>query len=386
MAAHRHYCDYNATAPLRPEARDAILDALDIGANPSSVHGQGRRARAIIEDARDQIAASVGACRDDIVFTSGGTEANAATLWGARDADPALELWVSAIEHEAVAAQSPARILPVDEHGVLVLDALEAALGELADGSRPLVSVMLANNETGVVQPVAEIADKVHAAGGLLHCDAVQAFGKIPVSVIDLEVDYLTVSAHKIGGPQGAGAFFLKPGVPFAARQIGGGQELGRRSGTENVAGIAGFGAAAVIAIDAIDELRGLAASRDEMEARLAAAVPSSAVHGADVARLPNTSCFGLADFPAETQVMAMDLAGVSISAGAACSSGKVAASRVLTAMGRTEAEAKSAIRASFGWASTQDDFDVLATAWIAAVQRARPELVVNKEPAHVGD
>ena len=241
---------------------------------------------------------------------------------------------------------------------------------------------MAVNNETGVIQPVADAAEIVHRAGGLIHCDAIQGLGKTNVSVVDLDVDYLSLSAHKIGGPQGVGAFYLKPGAPFRALQTGGGQEFGRRAGTENVAGIAGFGAAVEVSLAGLRQYEGLRAARDEMEAMLKQAVPDLQVHGAAAPRVAGVSCFGVEGLPSETQVMGLDLAGFAVSAGSACSSGKVKPSRVLTAMGLNDTAARSAIRASFGWASKAEDFDALARAWLKMAARARPQLV--KLDSHV--
>lgn len=374
----RIYADYNATAPLRPEAKAAMVRALELTGNPSSVHGEGRRARTLVEGAREAIAAAIGACRDDIAFTSGGTEAVQAPLRGALRAVENALLVASSIEHDAVSALAELpKAWRTGADGVVDLVWLEAVVGTLAaDGRRPLVSLMLVNNETGVIQPVAQAAEIVHKAGGLIHCDAIQGLGKIETSIIELDVDYLSLSAHKIGGPQGVGAFYVKPGAPFRAVQTGGGQEFGRRSGTENVAGIAGFGAAAEVAVAGIGRYRALAEHRDRMEGRLRAAAPSLVVHGADAPRVAGVSCFGVEGLASETQVMGLDLAGIAVSAGSACSSGKVKASRVLTVMGLGDTAARSAIRASFGWASAGQDFDMLAEAWIRHAARARPQLV----------
>jgi cysteine desulfurase len=380
----RIYADYNATAPLRPEAKAAMLHALELTGNPSSVHTEGRKARALVEGARDAVASAIGACRDDIAFTSGGTEAVQAPLRGVLRTVENAQFVVSPIEHDAVSALAELpKAWPVNANGVVDLVWLEAVVQTLvAEGRRPLVSLMLVNNETGVIQPVAEAAEIVHAAGGLIHCDAIQALGKIETSIIGLDVDYLSVSAHKIGGPQGVGAFYVKPGAPFSAVQTGGGQEFGRRSGTENVAGLAGFGAAVEAAANGLKSYQALAEHRDRMEGRLKAAVPSLVVHGANASRVAGVSCFGVEGLPSETQIMGLDLAGFAVSAGSACSSGKVKASRVLTAMGLSDTAARSAIRASFGWASTGQDFDALAEAWIRHAARARPQLV--KLDSHV--
>ena len=380
---HRIYADYNATAPLRPEAKGAVLRALEITGNPSSVHGEGRKARALVEGAREAVAAAIGACRDDIAFTSGGTEAVGAALRGALAASDAV-LIASAIEHDAVASIATTGVTwPVSAGGAVDLGWLKDRVAELTrDGKHPLVSLMLVNNETGVIQPVAEAAEIVHAAGGLIHCDAIQALGKITTSVIDLDVDYLSISAHKIGGPQGVGAFYVKPGAPFRAVQTGGGQEFGRRAGTENVAGIAGFGAAVSAAEAGLADYQALGVARDRMESALKRAAPALQVHGETAPRVAGVSCFGVEGLPSETQIMGLDLAGFAVSAGSACSSGKVKPSRVLTAMGLSDTAARSAIRASFGWASKPEDFDALANAWIKMAARARPQLV--KLDAHV--
>jgi cysteine desulfurase len=383
--ASRIYADYNATAPLRPEAKAAMAAALELAGNPSSVHAEGRRARALVEGAREAVAAAVGACRDDIAFTSGGTEAVGAAIRGTLTAmDEGAALLTSAIEHDAVTSIAGVAGWPVNRDGLVELDWLRDAVKMLVEekSDRPLVSLMLVNNETGVIQPVAEAAEIVHAAGGLIHCDAIQALGKIDVSVIELEVDYLSLSAHKIGGPQGMGAFYVKPRAPFRAVQTGGGQEFGRRAGTENVAGIAGFGAAAEAALAGLGNYQTLAEARDAMEATLKAAAPALKVHGEAAPRVAGVSCFGVEGLPSETQVMGLDLAGFAVSAGSACSSGKVKPSRVLTAMGLGDTAARSAIRASFGWASKAEEFEALATAWIKMAARARPQLV--KLDAHV--
>ncbi|MEQ1784347.1 MAG: cysteine desulfurase family protein [Hyphomonadaceae bacterium] len=380
----RIYADYNATAPLRPEAKAAMVRALEMTGNPSSVHGEGRKARALVEGTREAVAAAIGACRDDIAFTSGGTEAVGAVLRGALQAMGDSRSVASAIEHDAVTSLVSGKdAWPVLASGVVDLDWLRDETPKIAkQGHRPLVSLMLVNNETGVIQAVAEAAEIVHAAGGLIHCDAIQALGKITTSIIDLDVDYLSVSAHKIGGPQGVGAFYVKPGAPFKAVQTGGGQEFGRRAGTENVAGIAGFGAAVDAAEAGLAGYQALGVARDRMEAIMKSAAPSLQVHGECAPRVAGVSCFGVEGLPSETQIMGLDLAGFAVSAGSACSSGKVKPSRVLTAMGLNDTAARSAIRASFGWASTPEDFDALANAWIRMAARARPQLV--KLDAHV--
>ncbi len=371
------YADYNATAPLRPEARNSMLEAIEINANPSSVHTPGRAARKQIEMARRQLGACIGARPQDIIFTSGGTEANALALQGMVSAlEAKCTLLVSTIEHEAVmknAAHSGVRVEPahVTEDGVLDLDSLAKRLkgwDQSAHGI-PVLALMLANNETGILQPVAEAAQIMRQAGGLIHCDGVQGLGKIPVNVGLLGVDYLALSAHKIGGPHGVGALWWRSGAPLKPVIYGGGQERALRSGTENIAGIAGFGAAAEAAVRDIGMLDSLRYGRDAMEARLLAA--GVTLFGRDQARLAQTSYFALPGFRAETQIMALDLAGVAVSSGAACSSGKVNRSVVLAAMGVEDMLASCAVRVSFGWNSSLQDCDAVARIWVEIAQRA---------------
>ena len=365
---HAVYMDYNATAPLRPAVGDAMAEALEITGNPSSVHRFGRLARRVIEEARRRVASLVGAEANEVIFTSGGTEANNLAL-GSFDG---AGIVVSAAEHDSVLGAAPgATIAPVDAHGVLDLEALERLLQENPKAPPALVSVMLANNETGVIGPVAAAAEIAHADGAILHCDAVQAAGRIAIDMASLGADLLTLSAHKMGGPQGAGALVARGGVTVVPRQLGGGQERGFRAGTENVAAIAGFGAACDLARRDIADQSRLARWRDDLEERIGACAPDSKVFGAGADRLGNTSCFTMPGVASETQVMALDLAGIAVSAGAACSSGKVGVSHVLKAMGATEAEASSAIRVSLGWQSHAGDIDQLIEAWRALHARA---------------
>lgn len=365
---HAVYMDYNATAPLRPAVGDAMAEALEITGNPSSVHRFGRLARRVIEEARRRVASLVGAEANEVIFTSGGTEANNLAL-GSFDG---AGIVVSAAEHDSVLGAAPgATIAPVDAHGVLDLEALERLLQENPKVPPALVSVMLANNETGVIGPVAAAAEIAHADGAILHCDAVQAAGRIAIDMASLGADLLTLSAHKMGGPQGAGALVARGGVTVVPRQLGGGQERGFRAGTENVAAIAGFGAACDLARRDIADQSRLARWRDDLEERIGACAPDSKVFGAGADRLGNTSCFTMPGVASETQVMALDLAGIAVSAGAACSSGKVGVSHVLKAMGATEAEASSAIRVSLGWQSHAGDIDQFVAAWRALHARA---------------
>jgi len=357
------YLDYNATAPVRPEAAAAVAVALSLTGNPSSVHRFGRAARKCVEDARDAVAALIGAVPADIVFTGSGTEANALALYGAGR----KRILVSAIEHESVLAAAAAADphsprIPVSRDGVADLAALDRLLGD--DARDTFVSLMLANNETGVIQPVAEAARLAQTKGALVHCDAIQAAGKIAVDVRALGVDLLSLSAHKLGGPQGAGALFVSPRVALAGQLRGGGQERGRRAGTENVPGIAGFGAAASAARRDLLIFGRLALIRDRIEADVLAASNAARIAGAGAPRLPNTSCIALPGLSSETQVMALDLAGIAVSAGSACSSGKVRPSHVLSAMGAPADEASAAIRVSLGWRSTAADADRFVAAW----------------------
>jgi cysteine desulfurase len=361
------YLDWNATAPVHPDVATAIAEALTRCGNASSVHRFGREARRALEAARVEVAALVGASPPTIVFTSGGSEANQLALRGLAG----RRVLVSAIEHDSVhAAVSNATTIPATPQGIADLDALERSL---AAATRPaLVSLMLANNETGVIQPVAEAAHLAHAKGALLHCDAVQAAGRLPIDMTALGADLLTISAHKLGGPQGVGALAVAAGVELASQQTGGGQERGRRAGTENVPGIVGFGAACALAHRRLGEDGQVAQLRDVAQRRLAAIAPDAPIYGADAARLPNTLCLGMPGVAAATQVMALDLAGVMVSAGAACSSGKVRRSHVLEAMGVPADAAQSAIRISLGWSTEAVDIDQLVEAWGALYTRTR--------------
>lgn len=372
------YADYNATAPMRPEARDAVLTALALGAaNPSSVHQSGRAARAVVEKARGQVGAAIGSRAADILFTSGGTEALALAIQGAVLAlDGKATLIVSAIEHEAASKAAAYAGVQVETAYVLASGQVDLADLEMRLGSwdrdvkgTPVLVQMLANNETGILQPVSEASALVRRAGGLTVCDAVQAFGKVQVNAALLGADYIALSAHKIGGPQGVGALWHRAGAPLKALQHGGGQERGLRSGTENVAGIAGFGAAAEAAVRDLPKYAALASHRDGMEARLKAEGGVTVI-GEGSPRLAGTSSFARPGFRAETQVMALDLAGVCVSAGSACSSGKVKRSLVLLAMGADDSLAESAIRTSFGWDTRPEDFGRVTDAWLEAARR----------------
>ena len=362
------YLDYNATAKVRPEAAGAVALALELGGNPSSTHAAGRAARALIESARADVARLAGARPQAVTFVSGGTEANALAIHSAIEAG-AERILVGATEHDAVRAPAeasglPVEVWPVDGQGVADLDWLEA---RLAAGGRALVCLMAANNETGVIQPVTRAAALAHGAGAWLHVDAVQAAGKIEIDIEALGADTLALSAHKLGGPQGVGALIASPRIALARLQHGGGQERGRRSGTENTPGIAGFGVAASLALAEIPALAEQALWRDALADRLASA--GAEFLGEDAERLPQTLCVATPGFSAEVQVMALDLAGVMISAGAACSSGKVRPSQVVSAMGRADL-APYSVRISGGWASTAADWERCGEAWLEAFER----------------
>jgi cysteine desulfurase len=356
------YLDFNATTPVWPEVVVAMATTLGELGNPSSVHGFGRRSRGRLEAARAVLAQALGVAADRVVFTSGGTEANQLAL-GSVDG-PVV---VSAVEHPSVLDAVPdRRLAPVDGTGRVDLE----ALAKLLEIERPrLVSVMLANNETGIVQPVEEVARLAHDAGALVHVDAVQGLGKLPLALKDLGADMMTLSAHKIGGPSGVGALVLAPGVEPRARQVGGGQERRRRAGTENLSGIVGF-AKAVETVSGVDWTR-VAALREALEAKVLASAPEATVVGRDVRRLANTACIVLPGVRSETQIMALDLAGVAVSAGSACSSGKVAASHVLMAMGMPQELARCAIRVSLGWSTTAEDVERFIAAWRSLRDRA---------------
>lgn len=371
------YCDYNATAPLRREAREVMNFVMEVQANPSSVHGAGRNARRIIERARTSIASFIGGRSEDLVFTSGGTEANSLALNGALAKISNGVLLYSDLEHPAVrdialAGKYPAQSINVTVSGQLDLEHLSAVLAELDNDQTPFLTIMLANNETGVIQPVAEAARLVREHDGYTHTDAVQAVGKLPVNVGLLGVDYLSMSAHKFGGPQGVGALWFRAGAPLLPQLIGGGQERSLRSGTENLIGIAGF-EAALIACDLADDVQKIKSCRDALEAELDD--PHIIFFGQDQARLPGTSCFALEGFKGETQVMAMDLAGFAVSSGSACSSGKVKSSEVLAAMGVSDSLRACALRVSFGYDSDPMEAVALAAAWKKAAHRVQPNM-----------
>ena len=367
--AERAYFDWNATAPLLEEARKAVCAALVLTGNASSIHSEGRVARRLIEQAREEVARLTGAESRNVTFTSGATEANALALTSTIETGGRREsrdrLFVSATEHPSVLSggrfnAGEVEKLPVTTDGVVDLKTLRVMLSR---SERPLVSVMLANNESGVIQPIAEIADIVHASGGILHVDAAQGPGRIACDIGALGADLMSISSHKLGGPQGAGGLVRCGDIHIADPLIkGGGQERGLRAGTENVAAIAGFGAAAVAVSQ--PDLRRLATLRDRFEAGLKSLTPQVVIFGENVLRLPNTSLFTVPGLKAETAIIAFDLNGIAVSSGSACSSGKVQASHVLAAMGVEPALARGAVRVSLGWSTTEAEIDALLTAW----------------------
>ncbi len=360
------YLDHNAMAQVRPQARQAVQAALDLDGNGSSVHARGRAARSMIEAARSSVAALCGAPDEAVTFTSGGTEANNLILRGCERP----RLLISAVEHPSVReAREDAVIIPVDGDGIVDVGALE---GMLRGSDVPtLVSVMYANNETGVIQPVARVAEVARKHGALMHCDAIQAAGKIPLDVATLGVHFLSVSGHKIGAPAGCGAVINVEGLALQPMMRGGGQERRVRSGTENLIGIAGFGAAADAARQqGPGEMARLRVWRDALENKATQRMGGLVIAGASATRLDNTSYMMVPGMEGAMQVMALDLAGVAISAGSACSSGKAKASSVLAAMGYDDALANCGIRISLGWSSAQDDIERFFNAWIALYDR----------------
>ena len=376
--SERAYFDWNATAPLRQEARAAMVASLGLTGNASSVHAEGRAARHLVEQARQQVAGLAGTEAKNVTFTSGATEANMLALTPAIEiggrTEPRDRLFVSTIEHPSVRSggRFPAeRIaeLPVTGEGVIDLNALRSTI---ARAERPLISVMLANNETGVIQPISQIAEIVHAANGVLHVDAVQGPGRIDCRIGALGADLMSISAHKLGGPQGAGALICRGDIHIAEPLIkGGGQERGQRAGTENVAAIAGFGAAAAVAANQADAAR-MAALRGSLETGIKAAAPQAVIFAESAPRLPNTTLFVVPGLKAERAIIAFDLNGIALSSGSACSSGKVQASHVLAAMGVEPALAQGAVRASLGWATTDRDIENLLNALTKVVSSLR--------------
>jgi len=373
------YLDHNASTPVRPEVREAMDAALgDLHANPSSLHREGQRARAAIERAREQIAALVGARPDEVAFASGGTEGDHAGLvglaWAAESRGRRVA--ISAVEHHAVhgAGDVLHRLgytiehLAVDGEGRVLTDAIAALPADTT-----VVALMLANNETGVIEPVAAAAAAAHARGARLHCDAVQAAGKVPVDMASLGADTLVISAHKLGGPKGVGALIVRRDTPWEPLFRGSGHERGRRGGTENLAGIVGFGIAAELAMrDLAAESVRLAGLRDRLEAALRRAAPDAVIHGAAAPRLPNTTNVSIPGARSDHLLMALDARGIAVSAGAACASGAVEPSPVLSAMGVPRALAVCALRFSLGRTTTAADVERAGAGLTEAIHAAR--------------
>jgi len=376
MTAQRTYLDWNASAPIFPEVVTAMADGLLSAGNASSVHQEGRCARNKIERAREQVAGLVNALPRDVIFTSGGSEANALALGGLAATGAVNRFMISKVEHPSVLAAAQidgvgTTLLDVDENGVIVLDKLGEELARAtSQGERVLVSVMAANNETGVIQPLEEIIKLAHANAALVHCDAVQTAGKIPVEFSASGLDMMSLSAHKIGGPQGAGALIANARVVLAPMISGGGQELNRRAGTENLSGIVGFGLAAKLSSA---DARGdqILALRQEFESKIKSITSDAVIFGEACQRLPNTTCMAVGGTAAETLLIALDLAGIAVSSGAACSSGKVANSHVLAAMGVEQSLGKAAIRVSLGRTTTREDIEKFITSWVQVLRAA---------------
>lgn len=371
----RAYLDWNATAPLREQARAAMAAAMEVVGNPSSVHAEGRAARQILEEARARVATAVGAEPRNVIFTSGGSEANAIALSRAIEhAGATCDVAIASdIEHVSVLAGGDfptVHRFRAGRDGVASLGdlqaCLDAAAGKGAKGAKPLVALMAANNETGVIQPVREAAEMAHAAGGLLHVDAVQALGKILLDIRQLGADLLSVSAHKIGGPMGVGALVLgSEAVHVRGSRFGGGQERNRRGGTENLVGIAGFGAAAEAAVhDLESEARRLSALRQRLENGLKAIWPETIIFGEKASRVANTLQFAVPGLRAQTALMALDLDGIAVSSGSACSSGTMKFSEVVRAMGYELEIAEGAVRVSMGWSTSEAEIDRFLNAW----------------------
>jgi cysteine desulfurase len=373
------YLDTNATAPMRQVAITAMQEAMASVGNPSSVHGPGRAAKSRMDRARSQVARALRCSANDLVFTSGGTESNNLVLWNAAHTWNCRQILVGATEHPSVLTPAEQSGLPVNQLPVLASGLLDmAALDHILETQQApfLVALMLANNETGVIQPMAEIAERVHAAGGILHVDAAQAFGKISVNFGALGADSMSVVAHKMGGPGGIGALVVNCELLVSAQMLGGGQETGRRAGTSNVAAMVGFAAAAEEAMAELDAFAELAQKRDALEDMMREFAPDLQVFSAHAPRLPNTLCVATPGFAAETQVMAMDLDGFAISSGSACSSGTVKASHVLRAMQVPEDLALCAIRISLGRDTTDEELQKFAQKWGAALGRVQREMV----------
>ncbi len=373
----RHYLDHNATSPLRPEVIDLVAATMRLDGNSLSVHEEGRRAHKTLEDAREQLRALVNAPVNGVIFTSGGTESIHYALHGAIKPHKIKRFFISAVEHSAVGANAAMtgaeiELIPALSSGIVDLLWLKDRLKDY-DVSRDggfMVCLMYANNETGVLQPVAEAAEIAHGAGGLLFCDAAQAVGKVPVNFVMSGADIMSLTGHKFGGPVGVGALIAGANLPLESQMRGGGHEQNRRAGTHNVPAIAGLGLACELAKQSLARAGEIAALRNHME--YAAIEAGARIWGASEARLPGVLCLSAEGFSGATQLMTMDLAGISVSAGTACSSGKTKPSHVLQAMGASEAEATSAIRVSLGWNSTAEDAGAFIREWPKAYARIK--------------
>lgn len=369
------YLDYNATAPLLDEVKEVMLEVMGAPYNASSVHSFGRKAKQLLESARQNIATALDAGGYQVIFTASGTEANNQALSCLNEPH---ELFISAVEHDSIMKignKLHARVLPVDENGIIDLNAMEKLL--LSSQKKPFVSIMLANNETGVIQPIHEIAQIVFKHGGFLHCDIVQAVGKIPLSINNLNADMVTISGHKLGGPVGAAALIIKKGLQVKPFQVGGGQESGYRAGTENIAAIVGFAKAVEVAVKNMPAGR----KRDYLESRIKEIAKDAVIAGEKAKRLPNTSNIAMPNMTAETQVIAFDLEGIAISSGSACSSGKVAESHVLSAMNVDQGLRNNAIRVSTGAQTTEEEIEAFIKTWERLYKKAN-DSHINKEAA----
>jgi len=366
----RLYLDHNASSPARPEVIDAMNAALTTPGNASGSHGHARSAHKFVADGREAVALAMGVCAQDLIFTASGTESINTAIKSAIDAG-CTPIYVSSLDHPAAilfaeANGNDVRIIPANARGQCDIDWLASDLAKKGDEDRPFVAICAVNSETGVLQDIERATDVIHDAGGLIFVDAVQALGKVPMSFI---ADYLAVSAHKIGGPHGVGALYVSPDVPFSNLLIGGGHEKRRRAGTLNVAGIAGFGAAAAIADAGLDHLRDI---RDAVEAGLKEMEPELIIFGEGADRVPNTSFFAIPDTASSTLMMGLDLEGISVSIGTACSSGKVGASRAVTAMGLADKAPNGCIRMSLGYTSQPEDAERFLDAWAKIRKRTR--------------
>lgn len=361
------YLDYNATAPIRPEVIELVTKIMHEVGNASSVHSHGRTARKYVEDARVQVANMCGVDPEQVIFTSGATEATNAALCHFKN----KKTLISTIEHPAVVDSLPDAIkIPVTKDGLIDLDAYKTILNE---GQAPaIVSVMLINSETGVIQPISQMAQMAHEKGALFHTEIVQGTGRIKIDMDELGIDYMSLSAHKFAGPQGVGALILRKGLEAPKFMRGGGQEKNCRAGTHNTAGIAGMGLAAQIAIENIDHYQKIGDMRDDLERRLKQVSDKVVIYGENAPRICNTTNVGVKGLPAQTQMMALDLQGISVSSGSACSSGSFKPSHVLLAMGVSEEDAKSALRISMGWGTTSADIDHFIKTWSQLVSRQK--------------